>query len=335
MHNPDTHNCRWRSWLYLFAFLFAGYLAMTPATYAGTSPKGRQIIVEPAEPLDVVAWVNHVDNTYVLGEEIRLSVQTNKDAYLLVLYTDSSGKSMVLFPKAKQPEIKVEANRIVKFPPPGVNMKAGHPIGKDVIKVIASTKPLPPLATLLLAGTSQSDLAKMVAKMFTLYTDREWDDYDKAITVIPKRTGEAVTWPEQPFGLRIATNKPMYRIGEQVSIYVQANAPCWLTLVNIGSSGQTRVILPNAAQLHNRLPAEQTMVFPVASSNLRLMPRGPEGVETVLAICTTDNQPVLPVDPSSGRTSFVALDARDLELVMAPNPNRQVARVLTSFIVTQ
>ena len=47
-------------------------------------------------------------------------------------------------------------------------------------------------------------------------------------------------------------------------IYATTTTPCYLTLVNVGSSGQARVLLPNVAQPQNLLPAGQTVVIPSA-----------------------------------------------------------------------
>ena len=57
-----------------------------------------------------------------------------------------------------------------------------------------------------------------------------------------------------------------------------------LTLVNIGSSGQARVLLPNAAQPQNYLAAGQTVVFPGVGSQLTVTPVGPAGVVTVMTL---------------------------------------------------
>ena len=149
-------------------------------------------------------------------------------------------------------------------------------------------------------------------------------------------------WPAPPFGLRVATGKPVYRMGEPVSLYASAEVACYLTLVNVGSSGQVRVLLPNAAQPQNLLPAGQTVVFPVAGSNLELTPVGPAGVETVVAVCSTDNQPVFPAGLSYGQSGFAALAggreavSRDLSVVSAaPAPERRIGQATVGFVVTQ
>ena len=129
-------------------------------------------------------------------------------------------------------------------------------------------------------------------------------------------------------------------MGEPVSVYVSSAAPCYLTLVGIGSSGQARVLLPNAMQPQNLLPAGQTVVFPGAGSNLRVTPVGPPGVETVTAVCSTDNRPVVVGNLVYGRDGYASLAAadgsssRDLAVV-ASTPARQASHATVGFLVTQ
>ena len=353
--------------------LGAGCLALAPAAQAQDDPAARDLTVEQAAlhavaapasgagALSVTAWVDHADNTYAVGETVRLFVKANKDAYLTVLNVGASGRTTVLFPNAHQPEIRVPANQIVEVSPPssGAGIQVGGPTGRELVKVIATTRPTPLFAAVKTTGagpfTALDADTRSVARdlQVTMDTkaDQEWDEYNKVITTIASRPVAVVpmapapagtAWPAAPFGLRLATGKPVYRMGEPVSLYASADVPCYLTLVNVGSSGQVRVLLPNAAQPRNLLPAGQTVVFPVAASNLQLTPIGPAGVETVVAVCSTDNQPVFPAGLSYGQSGFAApaggreAVSRDLAVVAAaPAPNRRIGQATVGFVVTQ
>ena len=328
------------------------YTTSAPAPAAATS-----------EPLEVVAWVDHQDNTYAVGERVRLFVRANKDAYLTVLNVGASGQTTVLFPNAHQTETRVAANQIVEVPSPnsGASIRVGGPTGRELIKVIASTNPTPLFAAgaaqgaglFAILNTDSRSVAKdLQVTMNASSADgkQEWDDYNKVITTIESRPTAVVplapaptgtAWPAQPFGLRVAAGKPAYRMGEPVHLYVSTTAPCYLTLLNIGSSGQVRVLLPNAAQPQNLIPGGQTVVFPVSGSHLQLTPIGPPGVETVVAKSSADNQPVFTTGLTYGRSGYAAVDLpdtgrRDLGLVMsAPVPNRQIGQATVGFVVTQ
>ena len=370
-HNRAAHR---RSALAPAALLAAGCAALAPAAQAQAGdPAARDLTVEQAAvhavqapapagagALDVVAWVDHADNTYAVGETVRLFVKASKDAYLTVLNVGASGRTTVLLPNAHQPESRVPANQVVEVPPPGsgARIEVGGPTGRELIKVIATTHPTPLFAAVKTAGagpfTALDADTRSVARDLQVTMDanagQEWDQYDKVITTIAHRPGGLVpmaaapagtAWPAAPFGLRLAAGKPVYRMGEPVSLYASAEVPCYLTLVNVGSSGQVRVLLPNAAQPQNLLPAGQTVVFPVAASRLQLTPIGPAGVETVVAVCSTDNQPVFPAGLSYGQGGFAALDgreavSRDLAVVAAaPAPGRRIGQATVGFVVTQ
>ena len=98
---------------------------------------------KPTNGLNVVAWVDHADNTYAVGEAVRLFVRTNKDAYLTVINVGPSGNTTVLFPNSFQKDSKVAANKVVEIPAPnsGSHITVGGPAGRELIKVIATTKP--------------------------------------------------------------------------------------------------------------------------------------------------------------------------------------------------
>ena len=315
----------------------------------------------PAGALSVVAWVDHADNTYAVGEAVRLFVRSNKDAYVTVLNVGPSGNTTMLFPNAAQRDARVRARQVVEIPAPGAgaSIRVGGPVGRELIKVIASTSPVPLFDAAKLTGagpfTMVSGDGRSVARDLQVTMDaqpasHEWDDYNKVITTIASRPVSAVVplmpaptgqaWPVAGSGLRIATDRTRYRMGEAVTVYASTTVPCYLTLVNIGSSGQARVLLPNAAQPQNYLPAGQTVVFPGVGSHLTVTPVGPTGVETVTAVCSADNRPVVASDLVYGGGLFAPLgsagmsSSRDLAVVAA-QPGREASHATVGFLVTQ
>ena len=357
----------------LTAALAAGGLASSPAL----ADAARDLTVEqtaiytvqastasaaaPAGALSVVAWVDHADNTYAVGEAVRLFVRSNKDAYVTVLNVGPSGNTTMLFPNAAQRDARVRAGQVVEIPAQGsgASIRVGGPVGRELIKVIASTSPAPlfdaakltgagPFA--MVSGDGRSVARDLQVTMDAQPASHEWDDYNKVITTIASRPVSAVVplmpapsgqaWPVAGSGLRIATDKTRYRLGEAVTVYASSTVPCYLTLVNIGSSGQARVLLPNAAQPQNYLPAGQTVVFPGVGSHLTVTPVGPAGVETVTAVCSADNRPVVAGDLVYGGGMFAALgsagmsSSRDLAVVAA-QPGREASHATVGFLVTQ
>ena len=362
----------------LFATLLtaAACLGLAPAADAGDDETtARDLTVEQtsvfslqaplpaataADGLNVVAWVDHADNTYAIGEAVRLFVRANKDAYLTVLNVGPTGNMTLLFPNTFQKDPRVGANQIVEIPAQGsgASIRASGPsVGRELIKVIASTSPQPLFEAASLTGagpfsvvsTGGRSVARDLQVTLDAATEHQWDDYNKVITTIASRPMAAVllaTAPADaqtaamPANFWVATDRSQYQLGEAVSIYARAAEPCYLTLINVGPSGQARVLLPNAAHPQNLLPGGQTVVFPGVSSSLRLTPMGPAGIETVTGVCSPDNRPVVAADLSYGRSGFALVGeadgsaARDLAVVAAA-PARQLTHMTVGFVVTQ
>lgn len=96
------------------------------------------------DALKVVAWVDRGDYTYAIGEPVRIYVETNKDAYVTVLNTDSAGQTTQLFPNQYQPDNFVSANRAMEVPDPASRSRivvTGN-VGDELLKVVASTSPV-------------------------------------------------------------------------------------------------------------------------------------------------------------------------------------------------
>ena len=103
-------------------------------------------VVSAPGGLDVVAWVDRSDYTYARGEDVTIFVETNKDAYVTVLNVDPAGGTTVLFPNRYQPDNLVRAGRAVRVPDPrsGARITVTGTVGAELLKVIASTRPVDP-----------------------------------------------------------------------------------------------------------------------------------------------------------------------------------------------
>ena len=316
-------------------------------------------VAAPSPALSVVAWVDHADNIYAIGEAVTLFVRASKDAYLTVLNVGPSGNTTLLFPNAVHKDARVAAGRVVRIPAPdtGISIRVSGPVGRELVKVIATTSPAPlfeasklaeagPFATL---EEDSGSVARDLRVTMDAAASHEWDDYNKVITTVANRPAAAeplalappgFEWPSPATGLRIATDKSQYRMGETVSMYATSAVPCYLTLINIGSSGLGRVLLPNAVQPQNLLPAGRPVVLPAAESSLEVTPVGPPGLETVTAICSADNRPVVAGNLEYGRDGFASLrpmrgSASQDPAVAAAVSSRQVSLATVGFLVTR
>ena len=119
-----------------------------------------------ADALQVVAWVDRPDYTYAIGEEVRLFIEANQDAYVAVLNTDPSGQTTVLFPNRFQPDNFVRARRSVEVPNSAsqIRIAVNPPVGTELLKVMASTEPFSVREALQLSETGAFPVVRTSAQ---------------------------------------------------------------------------------------------------------------------------------------------------------------------------
>ena len=354
-----------------FAFT-GGALALAATLMAAASAHGqdaRNLTVEQtafdavqapaapaaANPLGVVAWVDHPDNTYGYGDRVRLFVQTNKDAYVTVLNVGPDGAATVLFPNRFQGDNRVRANAVTEVPDPAARarIQVSGTTGAELIKVIASSRPVPlfDVAQLAQAGPFQTlrtradETARNLSVVMESDESAEWHVYDKVIRTVPRRPAAAVSpaapvagWPSPPFALEIAADRTLYRVTDPVTLMVKAGTDCHLTLLNTGPTGASRVLFPNRHQQHTLIRAGQTVVVPGIGAGVSIVPMGPAGVEHVTAVCRTGAGPALGMPGDFRAAPFLPLDdaaaARNLSVV-AEDGGDAAAMASTTFLVVQ
>ena len=308
--------------------------------------------------LNVSAWVDHRDNTYAYGERVRLFVQTNKDAYVTVLNVGPDGATTMLFPHRFRSDNRVRANTVTEVPDPAsqARIEVRGTTGAELIKVIASTRPVAlfDAAQLASAGSFQTlrtrgeETARNLAVVMESQGSAEWDVYDKVIQTVAQRPVQGpaavaapvagAAWPSQPFDLQIAADKPLYRTADPVTLMVKTGADCHLTLLNTGPGGESRLLFPNRYQQQTLIRAGQTVVVPGIGDGVSIVPIGPAGVESVVAVCRMGESSVIapPADFRSG--AFRSLDdagstARNLAVVADQPVGEQTAIASATFIV--
>lgn len=111
--------------------------------------------------LEVLAWVDRPDYTYASGEEVQVFVETNKDAYVTVLNVDPAGTTTVLFPNRYRSDNFVAAGRTLRLPDRDeFRIVVSGSVGAELLKVIASTEPVPLFETRQLAGAGPFQVAR-------------------------------------------------------------------------------------------------------------------------------------------------------------------------------
>lgn len=118
---------------------------------------------QPEEPLEVDnehaaffvhAEVDRASRQYQEGQTMRITVRSEVDAYLYVLYRQADGAVYQIFPNSAQQANRVAAQQDVTIPAQDDLFRwvVSAPFGRETIKVIASLEPLEQLANPKLAA---------------------------------------------------------------------------------------------------------------------------------------------------------------------------------------
>jgi hypothetical protein len=225
------------------------------------------------------------NDVYNIGDAITMTFSSDEDAYLTILDFTSSGQMLVLFPNKWVSDNHVKGGQEVKIPASGqkFSMKAGGPVGIDVVKAIATNNDVPivdpdnqslvgPFAILKDAKTATRDIL-LVAEEEDDEAGQgaeesgplKWSVASLAIATLDPSNAD------QPSGLAVASNKDKgwaakmwtngasFLTGEQVFVKFLSNKPAKLvSLVNEGSSN--RDLLPEGSEYH--LQAGEILVLP-------------------------------------------------------------------------
>jgi hypothetical protein len=335
--------------------------------------------------LRMTTWFDRADMTYAQGEAVRIFVQTNEDAYVTVFNVGPSGQAIQLFPNAFQASNFVRANVPVEIPAGNARITVNGPFGAELVKIIASDRPLTIVADKELDGkggafrtltggagalTRNLEVTSAAAQANRIVIA------NRGIRTVPVRTaalGEAATMlpvvssggshggvalmagapggsaatvgagvaplPKQnPFPLLVATDKPVYRVGERVTLAVTTMQPCYLTVFDVNAAGQARVIFPNQQTRNNAIAAAQTVLVSGGASPTAIEARAPVGAGAVVAVCSSESAPVSSVKVADN-SAMVFADAGSLDIlnrdlaVVANRPSGSTAMAVVALTI--
>jgi hypothetical protein len=113
--------------------------------------------------------------------------------------------------------------------------------------------------------------------------------------------------------------KADYRTGQKIVVGFRSSKDCYLTLLNIGTSGKLTVLFPNSLHPDNFIEAGRDYRIPEADDDFEYELQGPPGVEKLKAVATLKQVPLLESnfapDGSIFRTVDAASGARDIGVV--------------------
>jgi hypothetical protein len=124
----------------------------------------------------------------------------------------------------------------------------------------------------------------------------------------PATTSQAPAADPNKLQVKVWADKASYRIGEPLQIRVRANRDAYVTLVDIGTSGQVTVLYPNRFHQNNFVRGGQDVLIPPADASFALAVQGPRGMEQIKAIATEEPVSFAPSDFSNPNEAFRSLN---------------------------
>jgi hypothetical protein len=113
--------------------------------------------------------------------------------------------------------------------------------------------------------------------------------------------------------VRPTTQVPTFRVGDQIRFRIQANRSCHLMLVDIGTSGQVTVLLPNAWRADGWIEGGDVHFLPnVENAEFAYELSGQPGQERIVAISSLETLQLVSPLPQQGN-SFRVLHVSDVE----------------------
>jgi hypothetical protein len=110
-----------------------------------------------------------------------------------------------------------------------------------------------------------------------------------------------------------------YRIGDRIIVHFRATRDCYLTLLNVGTSGKLAVLFPNGLVRDNAVVANRSYEIPGKQYGFDYELQGPPGVERLKAIATAERVELLESHFAPDGSLFRSLEpsaaARDIAIV--------------------
>ena len=106
---------------------------------------------------------------------------------------------------------------------------------------------------------------------------------------------KAAAQPQLRLSLNHADRR--YETGDQLVLTIVADRSCYLTILDIGTSGKVSVLLPNEYSGDNRLQAGEARRFPAPGRDgFQFTVTPPPGEERLVVIATTRPRQITPAD---------------------------------------
>jgi hypothetical protein len=148
----------------------------------------------------------------------------------------------------------------------------------------------------------------------------------------PPPSAAAPATGEPPILVKLWADQKQYRVGDRLTLSFEANRDAYVTLVNVGTSGEVTILFPNRFSGGNGVKSGKTYRIPDPADGYELQVKGPPGVELIYALVTLKAVLFMPTDfPASGpafrsMTEQAPGFTRDINVVAKSIPLREQAK---------
>lgn len=124
-----------------------------------------------------------------------------------------------------------------------------------------------------------------------------------------------------------------YKPGDEVKFFFKTDKDCYLTLLNVSTSGEVKVLFPNEYQKNNLVKSGNTYSVPGEEAKYMYKADKPYGVETVKAIATLKEVALYKpeeVEPTGPFQEFKETEqkvAKNIDIVLKPVDAKKWAEV--------
>ena|GEM_PF-857905 len=155
---------------------------------------------QPTPGFLVRVTADRVSRDYREGDDLTVQVVAERDAYVYVMYQQADGQIFQIFPNNKQPDNQLKARQVVQIPGKDdlFRWKIGPPFGREILKVIATERPLkmlqqPSMQSKRFNKVTLDQVKEVALELGTEQADPENDNEPQSAT--------PVVWAEADFEL--------------------------------------------------------------------------------------------------------------------------------------
>ena len=179
-----------------------------PAAAATKSARGIEVeekVRNDASAFMVRVDVDRPDRTYEEGDLMQVSVESEKDGYLYLLYKQADGTEKCLFPNKYDRNNRIFSGRKITIPTTTsrFNLRITPPLGDELLIALVTLQPLPETAfggqSLTKSIVTDVDLDTLIAKGVEVQLRRKpdrWAEHSVKVRAVP-RGGRGLAAPVQ------------------------------------------------------------------------------------------------------------------------------------------